>query len=255
MPLREYLYVDEKRLNSYLEQIATPVTYDKVPTYVAGVSLTGPKAEATQSRFARPYTSHEKILKVQEYLDEKKLVGQGRPTTSDNDWSTTYEFFLEHTRATRALIPPNPSVTPPFPGLAVWFASGIERSLDAEFYQSRQLYLFEDYPRDDSKAQLWGYSSGYTYLTFLLDDNPIFKRLNEQSGYRLKATGLLQRPKDFFTAVGAKVGEEREIQTLYRVRVAAQHTVHLPPDDDGNQQGDDSILVVVAYPIYISSNS
>jgi hypothetical protein len=252
MPLREYLYFDEKRLNSYLEQISGPVTYDKVPTYVAGLSLAGPKAEATQSRFARPFTVHEKILKVEEYLQAEKLLGHGRPTKGDNDWRAAYEFFLERTRATRALIPPNPNVTPAFPGLAVWFASGIERDQDSAYYQSRQLYLFEDYPGDDSKAQLWGYSSGYTYLTFLQRDNPVLERLDKESGYKLRATGLLLRPKDFLTAVGAKVGEEREIQTLYRVRVAANHNVHLPPDNEGNDQGDDTILVIVAYPIYIA---
>ncbi len=31
MALVEYLYVDDKRLDSYFEQISSPVTYDKVP--------------------------------------------------------------------------------------------------------------------------------------------------------------------------------------------------------------------------------
>ncbi len=30
MPLVEYLYVDERRLDAYFEQISSPVTYDKV---------------------------------------------------------------------------------------------------------------------------------------------------------------------------------------------------------------------------------
>src|SRR6185436_18258034 len=99
----------------------------------------------------RPFTNHEKIVKVEEYLQTEKLLGQGRPSESDR-WEHIAEFFLEHTQATRALIAPNPDVTPAFPGLAVWFASPIE-GLEDEYYLSRQLYLFEDYPGDDARPQ------------------------------------------------------------------------------------------------------
>ena len=44
MSLIEYVYVDEKRLDAYFEQISSPVTYDKVPEWNADISITGPKA-------------------------------------------------------------------------------------------------------------------------------------------------------------------------------------------------------------------
>jgi hypothetical protein len=47
--LTEYLYVDEQRLNSYFDQITEhPVAYDKIPTWKASLSITGPSAEGTQ---------------------------------------------------------------------------------------------------------------------------------------------------------------------------------------------------------------
>jgi hypothetical protein len=57
MALVEYLYVDDKRLDSYFEQISSPVTYDKVPEWNAEIGLTGPKGGGKQVRFARPFTT------------------------------------------------------------------------------------------------------------------------------------------------------------------------------------------------------
>lgn len=39
MPLAEFLFTDDARLDSYFEQIAAPVMYDKVPVWKASLSL------------------------------------------------------------------------------------------------------------------------------------------------------------------------------------------------------------------------
>jgi hypothetical protein len=56
MALVEYLYVDEERLDTYFQQISSPVTYDKVPVWEASLTITSPGAKGSQQRFARPYT-------------------------------------------------------------------------------------------------------------------------------------------------------------------------------------------------------
>lgn len=72
--LVEYLYVDQKRLNSYFDQISeSPVAYDKVPTWKGGVGLTKLGTEVTQSRYARPFTTHEKIKQLLKYLKDKEF--------------------------------------------------------------------------------------------------------------------------------------------------------------------------------------
>lgn len=55
----DYLYVDDSTLDQYVEQIASPVTYDKVSVWKAGMSITGPEAGATQQRHGRTRTRHE----------------------------------------------------------------------------------------------------------------------------------------------------------------------------------------------------
>jgi len=101
MALVEYLYVDEKRLDTYFEQISSPVTYDKVPMWNAEIGLTGPKAGGAQQRFARPFTTHEKISKLTEYLEDKGHVEYGR--SSGKKEGTT--FRIETCQAKRVFIP------------------------------------------------------------------------------------------------------------------------------------------------------
>ena len=81
MPLIEYLYVDERRLNSYFEQISSPVGYDKVLVWNAELSLKGPEAEGTQARFARPSTTHEKVTALMKFFGKEGL-GLGRAKSS-----------------------------------------------------------------------------------------------------------------------------------------------------------------------------
>src|SRR5215210_4856358 len=78
MALVEYLYVDEKRLDTYFEQLSSPVTYDKVPVWEANLTITSPGAKGSQQRFARPYTTHEKVSKLTEHVEDKGFVGYGR---------------------------------------------------------------------------------------------------------------------------------------------------------------------------------
>jgi hypothetical protein len=78
MMLREYIYMDEWRLNSYFEQLSVPVAYDKVSTWKVALGLTGPKAEATQSRTGRPFTTHEKVDKFLKAIKDAGLMASGR---------------------------------------------------------------------------------------------------------------------------------------------------------------------------------
>ena len=41
MTLVDYLYVDEDRLDSYIEQFSSPVVYDKIPAWKCPLGLRG----------------------------------------------------------------------------------------------------------------------------------------------------------------------------------------------------------------------
>jgi hypothetical protein len=119
MPLVEYLYIDEERLNTYFEQISSPVRYDKIPMWNAEISLTGPKAGGAQQRFARPYTTHEKISELTEYLKDEGLVAYGRASTEDN----LERFRIETCQAKRVFIPPDHGQPPEVGALKLWISA------------------------------------------------------------------------------------------------------------------------------------
>jgi hypothetical protein len=64
MEIAEYLYMDHARVNSYFEQVSSPVNYDKIPVWKVALGLAGPSVESTQQRSARPFTEHEKLSKL-----------------------------------------------------------------------------------------------------------------------------------------------------------------------------------------------
>jgi len=80
MDIQELLYFDQKRLDTYFVQVSSPVTYDKVPVWETGLSITGPTAKGTQARQARPPTTFEKIATVKQHLEKQELVMNGRPS-------------------------------------------------------------------------------------------------------------------------------------------------------------------------------
>jgi hypothetical protein len=167
MALVEYLYVDEKRLDTYFEQVSSPVTYDKVPEWNAEIGLTGPKGGGKQTRFARPYTVHEKISKVTEYLEDEGLVDYERPGAGAKGASGVGEMFrLEKCRAKRVLIPPDSGQPKEVGALNVWI-SAVPRTPEEiraiferdgksgdfdPFNSPGNLYLLEDAQHPDSSG-------------------------------------------------------------------------------------------------------
>ena len=76
--LRNYIYFDDKRLNSYVNQITSPVAYDKVPLFKIGLSMLGLSVEGQQQRPSRERTVEEKIPILLEHLKRKRQLALER---------------------------------------------------------------------------------------------------------------------------------------------------------------------------------
>jgi hypothetical protein len=59
--LRNYIYTDTVRLDMFVEQIALAKPKDKKIKKTVGLSLAGPKVEATEETAERQLTNHEKV--------------------------------------------------------------------------------------------------------------------------------------------------------------------------------------------------
>lgn len=231
MALVEYLYIDERRLDSYFEQISpSPVAYDKVPTWEASITLTSPGAKGTQSRFGRPFTAHEKITQLVEYLEKKRLVykpanggtsvAQIPPYTGESK-----DFTLASFRATRAFIPSNPKL-PTFKGLGLWIASFIfsPSFLSDTLTRGSEviLFLLEDFQGKDEPQPGSSVGTAYTNLILLIEGLRKSTDLSDTTSRELSdmaRTVPYEDPITFLSEfLGAEIGTERSIRCLFRVR-------------------------------------
>lgn len=153
--IAEYLFIDEERLNSYFEQVSSPIKYEKVATLGIELSLTGPKATGTQSRPSRPFTTHEKIQTVFDNVPIFRLQG-----AEEEDRGEPFQFATF--RGFRAFIPPKANKAETFKGLAIWVCKLVED--DSETFD---FYLIEDLPGGERAPQGW---SGRSALWMLFDE-------------------------------------------------------------------------------------
>jgi hypothetical protein len=103
--MQEHIYIDKRRLDSYIEQVRSPLTTDKIPMWNVELSLTGPKVGGTQQRPVRPLTTHEKLTCLLDHLREKKWVGKGSPKSHEE--ITAYDsptFRIDTLDATRLFL-------------------------------------------------------------------------------------------------------------------------------------------------------
>jgi hypothetical protein len=280
MALVEYLYVDEERLDTYFEQISSPVTYDKVPMWNAEIGLIGPKAGGTQQRFARPFTVHEKISKLTKYLEDEGLVGYGRAGEQDAKVATEDRklFRIETCRAKRVFIPPDHGQPPEVGALNVWISAvPLTKAIkEKTVFAPGNLYLLEDDRRRNDQPKV-PYMSAYSVVTLMLDQGIGAEDLPTREEYReaIESKGgplpmyfdnlefpfrdaeeprkksffryFFLDPVQAFAHLGAQIGPERRIRTLYRVRVQfPEYELQLWHRYD---------IATFAYPIFIAEDT
>jgi hypothetical protein len=104
MPLKEFIYIDTARLDSYVLQISSGAVRDKTPNYSVEWSLTGPKVGAQQIEAMRAMTPIEKLQCLEAYLAKQNLMANHRPSS----WRIhdEHDFRLETFRATKIIVPP-----------------------------------------------------------------------------------------------------------------------------------------------------
>lgn len=172
--LAEYLYVDQRRRDRYFEQISPPNKVERVLTWKFEASFT-PSAEATQTKLPRPFTNHEKILRIVKYITKNEQVACS--------WKTSKTFVLESLRAQRAFIPADAHPDSAFPGIAMWLCLPLATDDKNVWYR----YLIEDFPRDDAAPT----SAGSGWSAF----NELFRQMSEEIK-RAKAIDLADLQKD-----------------------------------------------------------
>jgi hypothetical protein len=221
--LVEYLYIDEARLDRYFEQISSPVAYDKVPIWKAALGLAGPKAEATQARPGRPFTTHEKVAEFVKHLEKHKLTLPHRPRDPSDlialDMSQEDEkpYRSERMTARRCHIAAKKDDSGS-QSLNIWVSLEPDEPQSEDFAPIGALFLIEDFRGDEG---VLNFISGYSSLLQLTEelhwdievtDLDLFSKQDEAE----KRFGT--DPIGTLAAVGARFGPSRRIHAVYRIR-------------------------------------
>lgn len=167
-PLRDYLYVDRTRLTSYLEQISSTTTYDKVPSVGVGLSVTGPSVSAEQPRVRRDKSDHEKVSELIAYLERHGHLGHRRPVLvrTDHEDLALPDFVLEQCDAVRVLIPA--AAPERNGGVVVWVSDWPMEREERVLRPAGLLCIIQDSTSDDSRHRVGFEHSSYTWLQALL---------------------------------------------------------------------------------------
>lgn len=261
MEVKEFLFVDTRRIDSYAEQIGPPVIYDKVPVWSAELSITGPKGATTQDRHARSATRSEKIDALVSHLRENELLTEGRPIAERD-----VTFAIETCSATRILVPANTDKNDQSHELAMWMSIPDARVEDNP-NQSGILCLLEDYQGPDTdrpahRPQISVYTLLMSLIQGLHDDNrntilvepfhitdpetepmDILDAWHKAHDYM---ESFVKNPVEILTKLGCVPGPRRQIEALYRVR-------ELGSDDFDGIASHRGRISVFGYPIYIAA--
>jgi hypothetical protein len=233
--LVEYLYVDQRRLDSYFEQISSPVAYDKVPQWKIALGLGGPSVEGNQERPGRPFTTHEKLVAVLEYLRRTKNLLETPPLESPYD-----KFSLWAYDAQRFAIPLDRGQV--YTWYATW-AHSPENSRRVDLPDMTALFMLEDWSGPDTEpvrltSTFSSFALKYAFIAGTRNRSDI------DSGGRFANGGEAPdgNPRHFLEAMNAQpVGPRRRIEALTRLRSSCPAS-----DEEGRRW-----WVKVAYPVSI----
>ncbi len=166
--LIEYLYIDHKRLDAYVSQLAAPKTYDKVPTWTVEAGLTGLKAGGQQSKLARDRTLQEKIDLLVGWLEKNDRLSTKRPTCYSLEGGYGPDTFCTETIAARKVsIPPRRSSIIET-GFTLWVS--VSEKHPESLGNDHALVLCEDFPLSDEPGPKGMGLSHFSALIYLVTE-------------------------------------------------------------------------------------
>lgn len=260
--LVEYLYIDEKRLDDYFQQISSPIAYPKVVRWVVALNPLGPRVEGTQERPPRPFTTHEKVTRFHKYLEKKKLAIHHRPKqpfeehrlhaptgkTGLFSWRRSSDpghFRVECMTAHRGQVGPNNNADRR--GLNLWVSEKPDGRSEENDQPIGALFLIENLVGEKERPLTL---SGYSSLLLLTQELEPFLANIEADIFQAaaKMEGKFGRdPIGTLSALGARFGPSRRIQATYRVRACCY---------EAGQDGDTApsgATTTIGYPIVIQA--
>ena len=166
---RDYLFIDDKRLNSYLSQVSSTDSIRRAPSLALSMSHSGPSVSAGLTHEYREKTDHEKLCELIKYLERSKQIAHNRPSVikESGDYVNIPNFVIEECEACRILIPSTKNSNN-MEGIVIWVSEWpLERDTHS-LIPPGLLCLIQDSTQDDRKHNAGFSHSGYTWLQSLM---------------------------------------------------------------------------------------
>ncbi|HZH78326.1 MAG TPA: hypothetical protein VEY88_20015, partial [Archangium sp.] len=140
--MREYVFIDEKHLALFSQQISPPSQKKHIRKKNIGLSIAGPKIEFSEENDSSPPNTHEKIENLINELKERDLLSYRRPIRHP-DPDEGRPFVLEETEACRLILPQSAiEHTPGIQDFAVWVSDPTPAELSTEEYEWTGSFLY-----------------------------------------------------------------------------------------------------------------
>lgn len=234
--LVEYLYFDEARLDSYIEQFASPEHVKRYASWKLGGDLTGIRGEVSSAPHIRSMTKHEKVEAFTKFVVDNDLIAGH---CSDFEYPLAPRPFADFTVDARRFFIPGPKV-------AVW-VSKPPAPTKSRKSNDGMTFLIEDSQGKDSEP--YHRYSSYSALWLLADElnrtgrdiRNLAHDFDEDEQPAHSSIVFAEDPFGFLEKVGAQAGPISRVRAIFKYRASST--------DISSSRG--HTPTTVGYPIFI----
>jgi hypothetical protein len=241
----DYIYVDEKRVDSYIDQMGGIPPKTKKVSATTTISLS-PSIQLKNEADASGHSLTEKV----EFLRRTLVIGGKselqRPISLQAHGEVRRPFVHESCLARKVTF--SGEIVREHLGadnFSVWISDPDPKTLNGPGWTFRGsfLYLTETKFDEGGPTSLWSGRSSLQVLANAAQGRPLL----EASPGEPMGRGSVEHPIEKLRAIGGVVGDQRSIETIYKVRFMTDEQVF-------NIEGDEHrVHDILGYPIYIAA--
>jgi hypothetical protein len=247
--LDTFLYLDNRQMKMYLDQLPESIQKHIKAKFTFGLSLAGPKLDATVEKEKKALNLYEQLVTLEEIFKINKSVTTRRPKSMKAATDKPYTFVHETTTATKLIFPKNKiEQLNGIKHLAIWISEPNPKHLGDENkweYTGTFLYLLEsigDY--GEYQSVISGVSALLVLCNIVLGHDFFDTLLNKADEETFGRWNYIH-PIEKLKTIGAIPTEKRKIETLYRCRYITNEQSYTYKNEKYR------VSDLLAYPIYI----
>jgi hypothetical protein len=248
MQLREFHYLREPIVDSLLEQLGIEGVVRSKKSSKFGLSLAGPSIEIAAEQDRRALTLSEKLSVLANKLQAERMITFSRPSTgSGSEGSPNNILVWERCRAKKLILPCASKLqNAGLRSIAVWISDPNPMDLFGPDWIYRGSFLFLTELHFDTSFTGIVYS-GCSALNFIANAAANLPFLTCDGSESL-GRGSAEHPIEKLKNLGAVVGDEREIETFYKIRYMTNEQRYTYNGQDHR------VHDILGYPIFIATS-